>query len=85
MELTAFWVHAFPCRKIELPEVGCTGKNVPIELSVGEYCLLVGAISLIGTNIGAGQVDQEDELIADLDISHVTFPKVTQRCYGNPL
>jgi hypothetical protein len=57
MELTAFWVHAFPCRKIELPEVGCTGKNVPIELSVGEDCLLVGAISLIGTNIGAGQVD----------------------------
>jgi len=63
MELTAFWIYALPGRQIELPEVGCTGKNVPIELSVGEVCLLVGTMSLIGTNIATGQVDEEDELI----------------------
>jgi hypothetical protein len=63
MELTAFWIHAFPRRQIELPEVGCTGKNVPVELSIGENRLLVGTIPLIGTNIATGQVDEEDELI----------------------
>jgi hypothetical protein len=69
MELTVFWIHALPRGHIELPEVGCAGKNVPVELSIGEDCLLVGTISLIGTNIATGQVDEEDELVSYLDIS----------------
>jgi hypothetical protein len=54
MELTVFWIHAFPRRHIELPEVGRAGKNVPVELSIGEDCLLVRTIPLIGTNIATG-------------------------------
>jgi hypothetical protein len=53
MELTVFWIHTFPRRNIELPEVGCASKNVPIELSIGEDCLLVGTIPLISTNISS--------------------------------
>jgi len=54
MELTVFWIHAFPRRHIELPEVGCACKNVPVEFSISEDCLLVGTISLVGTNIATG-------------------------------
>jgi hypothetical protein len=54
MEPTVFWIHAFPRRHIELPEVGGASKNVPVEPSIREDCLLVGAISLIGTNIATG-------------------------------
>src|SRR5262249_40426803 len=84
-ELTAFWIHPFSRRHIELPGVGGTGENVPVELPIGERGLLVRTISLIGTDVAAGQVDEEDEFISHLDISHVTFPEIAESSYRNPL
>jgi hypothetical protein len=33
-------------------------------------------MTLIGADVAAGQVDEEDELIPHVDISHLTFPEV---------
>jgi len=66
IELTALWIDSFPRRQIELPHVGCTGEDMPVELPIGKGGLLVGTIPLIGANVAAGQVDEEDELIPRL-------------------
>jgi hypothetical protein len=84
IELAALWIDALPCRQIELPHVGCTGEEVPIEVPIGEGGLLVGTMTLIGTDVAAGQVDEEDERIPDVDIGHLTFPEVVQSRYRNP-
>src|SRR4029450_3510346 len=84
IELAALWIDSFPRRQIELPQVGCTGEDLPIEVPIGECGPLVGTMTLIGADVAAGQVDKEDELIPHLDISHLTFPEVVQGRDLNP-
>jgi len=84
IELAALWIDSVPCRQIELPHVGCTGEDVPIEVPIGEGGPLVGTMPLIGADIAAGQVDEEDELIPNLDIRHRTFPEIVQGRDRNP-
>src|SRR5262245_66642567 len=79
IELAALGIDSLPCRQIELPQVGCTGEELPIEVPIGECGPLVGTMTLIGANVAAGQVDEEDEIIPHLDSSHLTFPQLLQR------
>lgn len=84
IELAALWIDSFPRRQIELPQVGCTGEDLPVEMPSGECGLLVGTITLIGADFAAGQVDKEDDLTPHLDIGDLTFPEVVQGSYLNP-
>jgi len=84
IELAALGIDSLPCRQVELPQVGCTGEELPIEVPICECGPLVGTMTLIGTNFATGQVDEEDELIPHVDISHLTFPEVVQGRYLNP-
>jgi len=76
IELAALRIDPFPRRQIELPQMGCTGEDVPLELPIGECGLLMGTIPLIGANVSASQVDEEDALITYLDISQLTLPEI---------
>jgi len=84
IELAALGIDSLPCRQVELPQVGCTGEELPIEVPIGKCGPLVGTMTLIGADFAAGQVDEEDELIPHVDISHLTFPEVVQSRYLNP-
>ena len=55
--------------------MGCTGEDVPVQFPIGESALLMRTMSLIGTNVATVQVDKENELIPNLNICHLTFPK----------
>ena len=55
--------------------MGCTGEDVPVEFPIGKGAFLMRTISLIGANVSTVQVDKENELIPNLNICHLTFPK----------
>src|SRR5262245_56055287 len=78
IELAALWIDSLPCRQVELPQVGCTGKDVPVELPVGECGPLLGTMTLISADFATGQVHEQDKLIPHSDINRLTFPEVIQ-------
>jgi len=84
VKLTPLRIDSLSRKYIELPQVGCTSEDVTVKFPVGEGGLLVRTISLIGSNVATIQVDEEDEFIPNLNICHLTLPKIVQSSNSNP-
>jgi len=60
--------------QVELPQVPRAGEYGSVQLTVGQWVLRVRADALVGADLAARQVRQEDDVRADRDLRDVPFP-----------